>query len=510
MWSALTLACVSTEPSDTATPDAPAALTAPTERAPAGLTYEVYVRSFQDSDGDGVGDLDGVRFRLPELATLGVRTLWLMPVFPAFGPAGYDVTDYGSITAEYGDAAALSALIEAAHGLGMRVLLDLPFNQLHRDHPWFQAAEAGDPDAASLFVYRDESADGDRWFPSANGGSYYARFGADLPDFDWTSPETAARLDPLFDLWLDAGADGYRLDAVIMLVEEDGVSEGSSSSHELVGEWVERARAAHPHSFFLAEASEWTLPASVSWLDQEGAPGADAVLDFPRHDAFLDAAETGEAWPLAWALQTEVNYRAEGMAGFLGSHDLDRLPSVVPDAQLRRTLRTIQLLAPGSPVLYYGEELDLPDASTGTGQDWAMRAPMAWSREEGAGFSAGWPWFPPDPSYAEGLNWADEADDPDSMLSLVRGLGCLRGALALDDGADWTLDDADSHVLAFTRTSAAGTVAVRANLSGGAVPAPRPPAGLVDLSTGKGTTRTELPAFGAVVYASEVGCRVAP
>jgi len=430
------------------------------------VVYEVYVRSFQDSDGDGIGDLEGVRTRLDHLAGLGVQTIWLMPVFPAFGPAGYDVVDFGSVVEAYGDAGSLAALVEDAHALGMRVLLDLPFNHVHRDHPWFVAAQAGDSTWRDWFRW-SRSPEGDRWHRSASGDWYYAYFGEEMPDLDWEHPSARAAMEEVFVDWLDAGADGYRLDAVITLVEEGGQVEGTDASHALVGDLVELGREVHPDAWFLAEASEWEVAPSVSWIDAPAAPGADAVLDFPRHDAFLDAYGRGSAAPLRDVVTEQVALGgAGGMAGFLGSHDLDRLPSVVPEAQARRALRLAQFLLPGNPVLYYGEEIDLPDASTGTGQDWAMRAPMPWDDGHEAGFSEGTAWFPPDPSFRSGLNVSAQAEDPQSMLSLVTALGCLRSEYGLVGDASWTaLDTRARGVLAFERSTREGRLVVVVNLA---------------------------------------------
>lgn len=434
------------------------------QRESAGLTYEIYVRSFADADGDGIGDLEGVRAHLDYLEALGVRTLWLMPVFPAFGPAGYDVTDFESVTSEYGDSAALAALVDDAHALNMRVILDLPLNHTHRDHAWFVAAETGDAAARGHYRFRDETPT-DGWHASVTEGSYYAYFGADMPDLDWTDVTTRSAMERTLESWLDAGVDGYRLDAVLMLVEEGETVEGATASHTLLGELIDAARADHEDTFFLAEASEWEVDRAVSWLDAPEAPGADAVLDFPRHDAALEAYATGSAAPLLEVL-AEEGADAGSMAAFLGSHDLDRLPNVVEDGRARRALRVAQFLLPGSPVLYYGEELDLANATTGTGQDYAMRAPMPWSSGPGAGFTDATPWFPPDPSHAEGMNVTDETQDPDSMLSLIRVLMGLREAWQLDTYTDTTYRTEDPRVLSFVRETPAGSLHVEVNLSG--------------------------------------------
>jgi alpha-amylase len=469
------LACVSVPiVSDTAPRSVPTRGGPPGPLAPlpssaaAGLVYEIYVRSFQDSDGDGVGDLEGVRSRLGYLEDLGVGTIWLMPLFPAFGPAGYDVTSFDTITEAYGTPEDLAALVSDAHERGMRVLVDLPFNHVHRTHPWFLAADADRADPyRDWFVFRESPKDDDRWFPSEAGGYYYAYFGSEMPDLDWTNPEVHEAMLAVFEHWLNAGADGYRLDAVLMLVEEDGVVEGADASHDLLASLYAELRATHPDVFFLAEASEWEVGASATWLGSAAEPQSDAVLDFPRRDALLEAVERGSAAPVLDTIAEQVALgSAARMAPFLGSHDVDRLPTVVPDPAARRALLVAHLLLPGSPVLYYGDEIDLVDASTGTGQDWAMRAAMPWDTSASAGFTTGDPWFPPDPSFRDGLNVADEEEDPDSVLSLVSGLSCVRSRHALDGDGSWLpLNGAAPSLLAFERRTAAGRLVVLVNLA---------------------------------------------
>lgn len=429
-----------------------------------GITYELYVRSFQDSDADGIGDLEGVRQRLDHLDSLGVRTLWLMPIFPAFGPAGYDATDFGTITPEYGTEDDLVALLEEAHAMGIRVLLDVPLNHVHRSHRWFTAAESGDVAAQAHFRYAP-AAEGEGWYPSQAGGAYFGWFGADMPDLDWHHADTRAAMLASLHHWLDLGVDGFRFDAVLMLDEGDEMELGSAESHELLGELLVELRARHPDRFFLAEASEWETERALGWLDRPDAPGCDAVLDFPRLDALVEAGNGHGVEDLVELVRVQVEAGGEvGMGAFTGSHDLPRLPARVPDPEARRALRVLQYLLPGSPVLYYGDELDLPDATTATGQDYAMRAPMPWSEASQAGFTDGTPWFTPDPAFAEGVNVEAQAADPDSMLSLTRALAALRAERGLDSASTLPMTSGDAALFQFERTGPAGTVRVEVNL----------------------------------------------
>jgi maltose alpha-D-glucosyltransferase/alpha-amylase len=430
-----------------------------------GLTYEIYVRSFQDSDGDGIGDLLGVASRLDHLSSLGVETIWLMPLFPSVGPAGYDTLDYDTVRADYGTEADLDTLVDAAHARGMRVLVDLPLNHVARTHPWFAAAEA-DPAAPEreLFVFADAQWDTFRWFPAAGGGYFYAFFGDTLPDLNWKHDVTRERMLPVFDAWLDR-ADGYRLDAVIPLIEtlDQGIA-GTDETHALLAELRARAEAINPDVYLLAEASDLTVEGNTAYLGNDGAPEAHAVIDFPRRAALLDAVASGDPSPLLDVLGDQREAGALGrMAPYLQSHDLPRLASTEADVRVRRLLQVIELTLPGEPILYYGEELDLPDTPTATGQDYAQRGPMPWDQNPNGGFSTGSPWMPLDPRHLDGANVADQDADPASMLNLVRGLACVREATR---GAAWELVATDHpSVLAYQRSTEEGRVVVVANLS---------------------------------------------
>ena len=431
----------------------------------AGLTYEIYVRSFQDSDGDGIGDLLGVASRLDHLCSLGVETIWLMPLFPSVGPAGYDTLDYDTVRADYGTEEDLDTLVDAAHARGMRVLVDLPLNHVARTHPWFTAAEA-DPAAPEreLFVFADTQWDTVRWFPADGGGFYYAFFGDTLPDLNWKHDVTRERMLPVFDAWLDQ-ADGYRLDAVIPLVEtlDQGIA-GTDETHALLAELRARAESLNPDVYLLAEASDLTVAGNTSYLGDAGAPEAHAVIDFPRRAALLAAVASGDPSPLLDLVEAQDAAGALGRtAPYLQSHDLARLASTEPDEQVRRLLQVIELTLPGDAILYYGEELDLPDTTTATGQDYAQRGPMLWDSSWNAGFSDGSAWMPPDPRYLDGDNVEDQSSDPRSMLSLVRGLACVRHALG---DADWAPLSTDApSVLAYQRSTREGRVVVVANVS---------------------------------------------
>lgn len=434
----------------------------------AGATYEVYVRSFQDTDGDGIGDLDGLTLRLAYLAELGVEAIWIMPVFESSGPAGYDVVDYDAITASYGGEAALVRLMDAAATRGMRVLLDFPLNQTGSQHPWFQAAaqDAASPER-DMYLWSDTRHDELRWHEAAGGGWYYAYFGPSLPDLDWRSEAVFPALVGSATDWMSLGAGGMRIDAAAQLIEDDGAISNTDASHCLLANIYDRITAAHPDAVLLSEAWADDLDQQEEYLGASDRPQADMMLDAARYLAISETLEVGDTSALRDVLaRQEADGTATRMAGFRGSHDLARLPERIDSAQARRAWMVLDYLLPGSPVVYYGEELDLPDYPERQDQDFVQRGLMAWNDELHGGFTTGTPWFPVDQRYMDGANVAAQQDDPDSMLRLVQGLGALRTAsIAVQQGSFALLDTLEAPLFAFERRLDDERVVVVVNLS---------------------------------------------
>lgn len=428
-----------------------------------GLVYEVYVRSFFDHDGDGTGDLAGLNEKLPYLEELGVETLWLMPIFEADAVAGYGVTDYSRIAPEYGTDADFAALIEAAHEQGMRVLLDLPLNHVSRQHPWFAAAESGD--RRDRFLFSEAQYDEYRWFPTACGAYYYGFFGPNLPDLNWENPALYAEMLGLMRGWLDRGVDGFRLDAASTLVEGGGEITHSSETHTLLAQLRSDLEASHPHARLLAEAGETVLSTNLEYLGSNDAPEAHALLDFPLRAALLSTLN--EANPTA--IRTTLAYQGDLAAAntsFLGSHDVSRLASTVTNPAIRRVLLAALFTLPATPVLYYGDELDLVDSAYASGQDYSWRAPMPWNSTVNAGFTTAQDaWLPPDPSSYDGQNVEDESNDPTSTLSFVRALASLRLATPALRTGELRFLPSEAGVLSFERVD--GSEVLRVDLNFG-------------------------------------------
>ena len=437
--------------------------------------YEIFVRSFQDSDGDGVGDLDGVRSRLPYLADLGVGGIWLMPIHPSPSYHGYDVTDYRAVNPDYGDLDDLRALLSEAHALGMRVILDLVPNHTSAQHPWFQAALAGDARYRDYYLWREDPPDwrgtggGSAWH-AANGVSYLGLFSASMPDLNHTNPDVKRELFDVARHWLEFGVDGFRVDAIQHIVEgEDGSIRNTPETYAWVAEFQAFVREVAPDALVLGET--WTeMPAIVRYHE---AAGLDMSFDYPLWRTVLSAIQARSASDLGYQIeQTLARYPAAAARGiFLSNHDQTRHATQlsIPRRDERRLKLAAALLLtmPGTPFLYYGEEIGMAD---GPGVfDVEKRTPMRWEpvASDGTfGFSTVAPWTDPGDAIA-GVSVAEQKSDPASLWSTYQSLIAVRRARpALRGGATEVLDVGERAVLALHRTADDDEVLVLANLSG--------------------------------------------
>ena len=457
--------------------------------------YEVFVRSFQDSDGDGKGDLRGLMARLDYLndgdpateADLGVDAIWLMPIFPSPSYHGYDVLDYEGVNPEYGTLADFDALVAAAHARGIKVILDLVVNHTGAGHPWFQ-----DSVTSAAAIHRDwyvwSATDpgwkqpwdpifgGPTWFPSPNPavpGWYYAVFWSGMPDLNFNTAAVRAEVKRIAGLWLARGVDGFRLDAARYLVET-GPASGQADTPGTHAFWKELAahvRASKPEAVLVGEAWADARTIASYYGSTATVPGGDELplsFDFPLADAMAAAILAGDAAPVAAAL-AEVQRRyppAAADAPFLSNHDQIRLATRLGnDAGRLRTAAALLLTVPGSPFVYYGEEIGAQNGSGGG--DEPKRAPMAWDATAGGGFTTGTPWYPFSPGQGT-ANVAVQQDDAASLLSRYRALiRARRASAALRRGEMELLTPTygSPPVLAFVRSLGSERVLVAHNLS---------------------------------------------
>jgi alpha-amylase len=438
------------------------------------IFYEVFVRSFQDSDGDGIGDLRGLTNRLDQLndgdpATtddLGVTALWLMPVAESPSYHGYDVVDYRTVEADYGTADDFRAFMAAAHERGIAVIVDLVINHTSRDHAWFRDALPEGSAHHDWYLWSDarpaiSRSDGAPVWHGAGGKFYYGYFWEGMPDLNLANPDVTAELDDVGRFWLEEmGVDGFRLDAARHLIEDGEKLENTLATFDWLEGYRTRLKAEHPEALVLGEV--WDATSMTSRYVRDGS--LDLSFDFGLASATILSLRSGDAGSIHAAEEEVIDaYPAGGLATFLTNHDQNRVADQLDrDGSAARLAATLLLTSGGVPFIYYGEEIGM----TGRKPDERIRTPMRWDAGgPGAGFTTGAPWeaLGDDPS---GTDVATQAADPGSLLSLYRDLIRLRAAHPALAAGDWlAVDAAPASVVSFLRSTGNDTILVVANLS---------------------------------------------
>ncbi len=463
-----------------ATSETPWIAAAPAERwhttPDEGVYYEVFVRSFADTSGDGNGDLRGLTARLDHVAALGATGLWLMPIHPSPTYHGYDVTDYRAIHPDYGTMADFLVFLDAAHARGLRVVLDLVVNHSSSQHPWFQRALAGDPAYRAMYVWSDERLDwrgtggGPAWHPAGDGTYYLGLFEGGMPDLNHRNPLVTEAMLDVAAFWLDLGVDGFRVDAIQHVIEsEDGVIANTPENLAWVRTFNAALRERHPGAFIVGET--WTATPAIAAYHREA--GLDMSFNSPLWRELNAAVQSRSAIGLRAQLQQDEDAYPPGAwrGTFLANHDHIRPATAL--SPLRRDDARIRLAAgllltlPGTPFLYYGEEIGLPNGPGDSDPD--KRTPMRWSASEDGGFSVATPWramSTTDPS----ISVAAQRGEPDALLTWYQRLIALRASQApLAAGSLEVVAGLAGSQLAFWREADGERLLVVANLGAAAV-----------------------------------------
>jgi alpha-amylase len=434
--------------------------------------YEIFVRSFYDSDGDGIGDLQGVIEKLDYLndgdpattTDLGVTGIWLMPVMESPSYHGYDVTDYRTVESDYGTNEDFKALMTAAHERGIAVIVDLVVNHTSVEHPWFTASAEGDPTYADWYLW-DESCptylgpwNQKVWIPR-DDSCYYAIFWEGMPDLNYHNPAVVTEMDDIARYWLDdMGADGFRLDALQHIVEEGQEQLNTDATHEWANTFHEFVNSVKSDSLTVGEIYATDI-LSAAYVPE----GADLTFDFDLAEAMLGSAKNGRTSAISGAQARAARiYPPNQYAAFLTNHDQNRVMNELRDVDKAKVAATLLLTQPGVPFIYYGEEIGMMGAKP----DERIRTPMQWSADEATGgFTTGTPWEELQRDAAE-VNVAAQDADPASLLSHYRNLIGLRNAHpALQHGDYVPVDSESRQVYSFLRRSPDETLLVIINLS---------------------------------------------
>ena len=440
-----------------------------------GAFMEIFVRGYRDSDGDGIGDLRGVTQSLDYLQRLGIRGIWLMPITTsADRDHGYATTDFRRIEPQYGTLEDFDTLLREAHARGIGVIMDYVINHSAAEHPLFVSAARGvDQPFREWFVWQDVAPMGweiwgnDPWIQTGQG-AYMATFGPQMPDFNFRNPTVVQYHKDSLRFWLNRGLDGYRLDAVPHLIENNAKDwNDQPESRTITGEL---------RSLINGYSKRYTVCEATA-----------KPLDYAAHDLCASSFAFGHQYELVKAAKGDTKAIKKvaqyfvtapvGMATFLSNHDgfggqraWDQFQGNL--AQYRLAAATY-LLQPGIPFLYYGEEIGLAGAKGLVG-DGPLRSPMSWTADpQRAGFTTAQPYRPIAPNSVR-YNAATGQKDPKSLWSFYRDLLHLRNSHpSLSEGA-YQHPFVDGKLLGFQRTHGAqtalvlinyGTKAVRANVA---------------------------------------------
>ncbi len=458
-----------------------------------GTIYQVYPRSFQDSNGDGIGDLEGIRQRLPYLADLGIDAIWLSPVFASpMADFGYDVSDYRAIDPLFGTMADFDRLQAEVHRLGLRLILDFVPNHSSDQHEWFKESRSSrDNGKRDWYIWRDAAPGGgppNNWlshfggsawqWDEATGQYYYHAYLPQQPDLNWRNPQVRAAMRDVLRFWLDKGVDGFRVDVMWHLIKDAAFRDNPANPDYRPGRpEIERLRAVHSEDQPEVHEVVAELRATIDAFPDRVLIG-EVYLPIERLMAYYGRDGYGAHLPFNFHL-LETPWQAQAISDLidryeaalpanawpnwvLSNHDRPRIAARVGEAQARIAAMLLLTLR-GTPTIYYGDEIGIGEVriDPGKAQDpWGVnepghnrdgaRTPMQWSDAAQAGFSEAPPWLPLTDDWPA-RNVEAQARNPGSILSLYRALLALRKREPSLQTGSYRRLFVDSAVLAYER-----------------------------------------------------------
>lgn len=465
------------------------------------VVYQIYPRSFKDTNGDGIGDLNGVTAKLDYLKSLGVNAIWLNPCYPSPQvDTGYDISDYKSIDPQYGTLADFDRLVSEAGKRDIRVLMDLVLLHTSDRHRWFvQSRSSRTNPKAAWYVWKDGGANGgppNNWksFDDKNASAwtydpirkqfYYHIFRRSQPGLNWRNPEVRKEMFGVARFWLDRGVAGFRLDAINYLFEDEELRDNPHDSNEnqfdaiAFGKYTWNLPEGHGVMRELRSLLD-SYPGDRVLIGETDTNSTESLVSM--YGKNLDEIQLPMNFGLFWVklspkLRQQIGTWDHNAAGgwplyFFSNHDFPRsytrLGDGVHNDQIAKLVAALLLTVRGTPIIYYGEELGMSEASEKFIRDgmvpsgkvvqppWDNRAgartPMQWDTSANAGFSEARPWLPIPDSYKT-HNAASEASDPDSILNVYRQLLALRRSHSeLLDGELVFVNENDPSVLSYLR-----------------------------------------------------------
>ncbi|HEY0768173.1 MAG TPA: maltose alpha-D-glucosyltransferase, partial [Steroidobacteraceae bacterium] len=518
------------------------------------VIYEAHVRAFSDGNGDGVGDFAGLTQKLEYIQDLGVNTIWLLPFYPSPGrDDGYDIADYHNIHPQYGTRAEFRAFVREAHRRNLRVITELVLNHTSDAHPWFQAARRAAPGsvkrnyyvwsdtperyAGTRIIFRDAETSNWAW-DSVAKAYYWHRFFSHQPDLNFDNPHVLRAMVRIMNFWLQMGVDGFRLDAIPYLVEREGTSnENLRETHQIIRVIRRAISTRYPDRMLLAEANQW--PEDVRDYFGDGRDECQMAYHFPLMPRMYMAIAQEDRHPIVEIMeQTPDIPDTCQWAIFLRNHDELTLEMVTSrerdymyqsyaadsrarlnlgirrrlaplldnDLERIKLMNSLLLSMPGSPIIYYGDEIGMGD-NFFLGDRNGLRTPMQWSPDRNAGFSRADPqqlYLPPimDPVYGyQAVNVEAQIRDRSSLLNWMKRLLLVRrSSQAFGRGTLRFIRPGNRRVLVYLRQYGDDTILCVANLSRSAQPVE------LDLAAHKGAVpiellgRTSFPPIGDLPY----------
>ncbi|MFN1833997.1 alpha-amylase family glycosyl hydrolase [Balneola sp. MJW-20] len=426
--------------------------------------YEIFVRSFYDSDGDGIGDFNGLTEKLDYLndgnpdtdSDLGIGGIWLMPIHNSPSYHGYDVTDYRSINPDYGTMEDFKNFLSEAHSRGIKVIIDYVMNHSSSQHPWFQQSAAGNPAFRDFYRWSDTDPGysgpwGQQVWHPRNGEYYYGLFWGGMPDLNYEHSAVKDSMFAISDFWIkEIGVDGFRQDAVLYIDEDGSILKNTPETFQFWNEFNTILKNGDPNAFAVGEAWEPTEIALQYMSDDR----LDYVFEFDLAQAILNGVNQSDADRIISQMQKVYDsYPFLQYGTFLTNHDQNRVMNVLSrDINKAKTAASLFLTLPGIPYLYYGEEVGM----LGQKPDEDIRLPMQWSAETYAGFSNVEPWRSPNSNYSS-FNVQTMKEDPSSLFNHYRNLINIRNQSPdLKTGEMELGVSSNSNMIAYLRSSDEG------------------------------------------------------
>ena len=421
-----------------------------------GVYYQVFVRSFADSDGDGVGDFNGITNNLDYLVDLGIDSLWLMPIHPSPTYHGYDVLDYYGVNSEYGTMEDFENLLQASEEVGINIIIDLVVNHSSSSHPWFQAWKNGDTEYAGY--YRKITSSDSRYdvnpnlWHSMGDGEYYAGFfGSSMPDLNWSNPAVQQEMVDVAIYWMDKGVDGFRLDAALHIEDFGEVKPptiGITSTLNKLELFEFQIEQVYPDVYIVGEV--WSGLSEFSKFYQS----MDSALNFETGGDILGVINRGYSTDYVDTLISNYDVLKAVSedavdAPFLYNHDQDRIASILNGNQAKLKLAAEMLLSlEGNPFIYYGEEIGMFGEKTYGPTIWdeTRRLPLLLGTDDQTSWIT-------DTYNGDVDDIVSQLNDPDSILNTYKAiLNVRKNSLALKYGVLEASDYNNNALQAYYRT----------------------------------------------------------